>query len=48
MEVQSDRAYYKLADGTMELGRPYHAVVSHSEQTWVELKAKYLGWAMVA
>lgn len=47
MEVQSDRAWYKLSNGTMESGRPVQAITSEAERTWVELKAQHLNWAMV-
>lgn len=47
MEVQSDRAWYKLANGTIEQGRPCHGIPTAAEVMWIELKAKYLNWAMV-
>ena len=42
MEVQSNRAWYKLADGTMEMGRPQWEKLTTKEQLWVELKANRL------
>lgn len=47
MQVQADRAWYKLSNGTIEHASTRRGVATAAEVTWLELKAEYLGWAMV-
>ena len=47
MEAVADNAWYKLANGTIEHRDPQIGAITHQQAMWIELKAKYLNWAMV-